>query len=136
MKYLKKFHTNADYQTFKEGDDWVTPNVSTIEEDNGIFYNEILKLISFTLSDGFGEEAIRYALPNTTWADWVNTEYNENGTFYVTVNNLSVSMPNTNNPFSTRLFKGGEAAGMAGDDCLSTDVILDGHYYYQASEPF
>lgn len=32
MKYLKRFQTNADYQTFKGGGDWVTPNVSTIEE--------------------------------------------------------------------------------------------------------
>lgn len=33
MKHLKKFQTNADYQTFKNGSDYVTPNVSLIKEN-------------------------------------------------------------------------------------------------------
>lgn len=33
MKYLKKFQTNADYQVFKNGSDYVTPNVSLIKEN-------------------------------------------------------------------------------------------------------
>lgn len=33
MKHLKKFQTNADYQTFKNGSDYVTPNVILIKEN-------------------------------------------------------------------------------------------------------
>lgn len=43
MKYLKKFQTNADYQAFKNGDDWVTPNVSVIEETSELAYNPYTK---------------------------------------------------------------------------------------------
>lgn len=38
MKYLKKFQTNADYQAFRGGGDWITPNVSIITEDDTIVF--------------------------------------------------------------------------------------------------
>lgn len=50
MEYLKIFSSESDYQTFKEGNDWITPNVSIIEENKGIKYNA--KKLAFTLKDG------------------------------------------------------------------------------------
>jgi hypothetical protein len=38
MKYINKFSTDADYQTFKSGDDWVLPNVSLVTENNKLVY--------------------------------------------------------------------------------------------------
>ena len=31
-KYLKRFKTEADYQAFKDSENWVSPNVSTIDD--------------------------------------------------------------------------------------------------------
>lgn len=45
MKYLKKFSTESEYQTFKNSDDWVKPNLSAIVEPspviifNGVHFN-------------------------------------------------------------------------------------------------
>jgi hypothetical protein len=36
MKYINRFSTNADYQTFTEGGGYVTPNVCYVEETDGI----------------------------------------------------------------------------------------------------
>jgi hypothetical protein len=36
MKYINKFSTNADYQAFTGGDDYVTPNICYVDETNGI----------------------------------------------------------------------------------------------------
>lgn len=49
MKYLKKFQTNADYQTFKGSDDWITPNVSLIEEEIPVV---IYSIAPITLIEG------------------------------------------------------------------------------------
>lgn len=40
MKYINKFHTNADYQTFTDGDGYVTPNICYVEEYDGIIMKE------------------------------------------------------------------------------------------------
>jgi hypothetical protein len=74
MKYLKKFQTNTDYQTFKGGSDWLTPNVSAIEEDNGVFYNKET-IIFYTVQTIYNIKTTHQALPGMTWNDWVNSEY-------------------------------------------------------------
>ena len=38
MYYLKKFQIDSEYQEFKGGD-FITPNVSTVEENNKVYYN-------------------------------------------------------------------------------------------------
>jgi hypothetical protein len=50
MKYINKFSTNTDYQTFKGSSYWVTPNISYIEEEKKCKYN--VKKLAFTLSRG------------------------------------------------------------------------------------
>lgn len=37
-KYLKKFETEADYQAFKDSDEWIIPNVSAIYDAGEVFY--------------------------------------------------------------------------------------------------
>jgi hypothetical protein len=39
MKYLKKFNQASEYEAFKVGDEYITPNVSYIIEGNGVVYN-------------------------------------------------------------------------------------------------
>ena len=36
MKYLKRFNKNVDYDAFKNGDKYITPNISYINESRGI----------------------------------------------------------------------------------------------------
>lgn len=59
MRYLKKFSTESDYQTFKEGVEYLEPNVSSITDNNKIYYNSIslYKFIDLGLPSG------------TKWAD-------------------------------------------------------------------
>ena len=38
-KYLAKFRSTSDYNTFAESDDYITPNVSAIYGSNIVFYN-------------------------------------------------------------------------------------------------
>ena len=39
MKYLKYFKTDADYQNYFNSDDFVSPNVSYVEDTNVVYYN-------------------------------------------------------------------------------------------------
>lgn len=55
MKYLKKFQTNADYQTFKGSSDYVKPNLSAIVESTPIIiFNSVHFNLQFpvTLIEG------------------------------------------------------------------------------------
>jgi hypothetical protein len=36
MKYINKFSSNSDYQAFKEGDGYVTPNICYVTESKGL----------------------------------------------------------------------------------------------------
>ena len=37
-KYLKRFELQSEYQAFKESEDWITPNVSTIDDVTKVHY--------------------------------------------------------------------------------------------------
>ena len=41
MKYLKQFANQSDYQTFKDSEDYVLPNVSYVVETNGVSYEPL-----------------------------------------------------------------------------------------------
>lgn len=77
MKYLRKFQTNADYQAYKGGGDWVTPNVSLITGDNNIVYepsDNTISLITFTIfEDGDGFTKQFTAEEGMTWEEWINS---------------------------------------------------------------
>ena len=72
MKHLKLFQTEAEYTAYKNGNDFVTPNVSYIVDSTNTFYNPI-KLITFTV-----ENVSYQAIEGMTWEDWVNSSYNTN----------------------------------------------------------
>ena len=40
MKYLKKFETNAEYETYKDSEDYITPNVSYCVEQTEVHYEK------------------------------------------------------------------------------------------------
>ena len=40
MKYLKKFETHTAYQTYKDSDDYITPNVSYCVDQNEVHYEK------------------------------------------------------------------------------------------------
>lgn len=141
MKYLKKFSTESEYQTFKNGDDWVTPNVSAIEEDNGLFYNEIPKLISFTVycgGDGFTKEYT--AEEGMTWEEWINSGK------YDTSNRLGSIAIRYNAPLNTGgTINAVNCAGAnysfyydlskpAGGTCAENDIIENGATYTARGE--
>ena len=50
MKYLKYFKTDADYQNYFNSDDFVTPNVSYVEDADVVYYNPIKSIIYATYS--------------------------------------------------------------------------------------
>lgn len=77
MKYLKKFTNLSDYETFKVGGKYITPNVSLIADDNSVMFNPMIppKLITFTVilyGDGFTK--IYTAEEGMTWENWINCD--------------------------------------------------------------
>jgi hypothetical protein len=55
-KYLKFFNEDTDYQAFKEGEEYILPNVSYAVNDNKVFFNksdnEMDYYLSFKATDG------------------------------------------------------------------------------------
>lgn len=54
MKYIKHFKSTSDYLSFNTGEDWLTPNISLIEETNKVYYNkkETIQLCDVAYWDG------------------------------------------------------------------------------------
>lgn len=88
MKYLKKFQTNADYQTFKGSSDWVTPNVSLVTGDNHkIIFSPSSATPKFILEwngtedmGGVGYTHMEFEFePGMTVNNWMSSSYNTYG---------------------------------------------------------
>lgn len=114
MKHLKKFQTNADYQAFRGGGDWVTPNVSVIVEDDTIMFEpfaDAVSLITFTVH--MTEYQTKEGM---TWEEWCDSEYNVNGFYidssYVRIDSIYVV-----------------------DGVTPTDVICNGYQYFKHVGP-
>lgn len=119
MKYLKKFQTNTDYQAFKDGDNWVTPNVSTIEENKSVKYN--VKELTFTLNGGYnGDNGVyifnflfnKYGLNykgTITETITITGTFSENGTYN------TIKIENTSNG---RIYFGETSAYLKSDGYL------------------
>lgn len=43
MKYLKKFETHAEYEAYKNSQDYITPNVSWCLDNNEVHFNKYIK---------------------------------------------------------------------------------------------
>lgn len=39
MKYLKLFDTESDYLAYRDGSDYLKPNVSLSDDKGGVYYN-------------------------------------------------------------------------------------------------
>ena len=67
MKYIKLFNTTTEYNSFKDGDSYILPNVSHIVNDNVVMFSPARKAdITFSYdigeSDGWGM--------NVTWVPY------------------------------------------------------------------
>lgn len=70
MKYLKYFEQASAYEAYKNGSDYITPNVSYVEENEGVSYNP---LVLITCQVGTNQYQAREGM---TWRQWVDSEYN------------------------------------------------------------
>lgn len=86
MKYLRVFNNDAEYQQFKDGDEYITPNVCLNKETNGI------KIVEYDFEDGEDNSSLitfsiespnpefplleRQAESGMTWEEWVHSNYN------------------------------------------------------------
>lgn len=89
-EYLKVFKNESDYQTFREGEDWITPNVSLIETTSS---GENISQINFhkyeppklhiyiTMYDVMYDIIYEEGM---TWGEWINSKYNIHPTTNIT----------------------------------------------------
>ena len=83
MKYIKKFKTDSDFQTFKGSKDYVTPNISHIVETEN---NTLRKNIKFTI-DGKEYNVGKHM----TWEEWIghdNHAHYNNGFYSIENGNV------------------------------------------------
>jgi hypothetical protein len=82
MKYINKFSTNADYQAFTGGDNYITPNICYVTELKGLKFKPKEKiapvLIIFYIETGLGTHIYKEyeCEKDMTWGQWVNSKYN------------------------------------------------------------
>lgn len=114
MKYLKYFTNESDYQTFKDSEEYITPNVSYVEEINGVKFNPnvtSVSLIEFTV-----EGTPYQAEEGMTWQEFVDSNYNDG---HVTINKSYVKYD-------------GATIDNGGSFALASDVIVNGGTYNRA----
>ena len=51
MKYLKKFNQASEYEAFKVGDEYITPNVSYVVDGGGVMFNPGIKPLVYNMVD-------------------------------------------------------------------------------------
>ena len=85
--YFRKFEKISDYETFKNSEDWITPNICKIMEDGTIMYNEYEKPKNYLRFTSIEDSTIsltnkrsntpnvEYSLNGTT--DWTTWDYSE-----------------------------------------------------------
>lgn len=134
MKYLKKFNNSSDYESFKEGEEYVTPNVSLITDNNSVMFNpKVVEIINFKINfKGASLTKDYISEKNMTWEEWVNSnKYDINGPWgdiYIQKNE------------STSLVYGGGSSWYYqvqkpdGSTCTSTDIIEDNTTYIVKGE--
>lgn len=84
MKYIKRFSKVSDYETFRGGGEYITPNISLIDDGKRVYsekkVNNESNLITFRINN------IEYqAEEGMTWAEWCDSKYNSIG-LYVLMN--------------------------------------------------
>lgn len=51
MKYLKQFKQVSEYEAFKAGDEYITPNVSFVEDSNEVMFGPVVKSLVYNMVD-------------------------------------------------------------------------------------
>lgn len=62
MKYLKYFTNESDYQTFKESEDYILPNVSYVEDSNEVMFNPLVKSVRIFDNTSYDDRKALYDL--------------------------------------------------------------------------
>lgn len=82
MKYLKKFQTESELNTFNSSSEFIRPNLCAVVERVGvegvrpIIFTPKPSIITFTV-DGVAYEAD----PGMYWHEWLESDYNTVGAF-------------------------------------------------------
>lgn len=92
MKYLKVFKNASDYQEFRGGGDYMTPNICLLEDNYNIVLEpkgEVLKQFSI-LRMGLSQTERKYFnfKEGMTWGEWINSEYCVDWYFYIQYNKI------------------------------------------------
>lgn len=66
MKYLKKFNQTSEYEVFKVGDEYITPNVSFVKDSNEVMFNSVIKQIRIFDDTSYDDRKALYDLCFTT----------------------------------------------------------------------
>ena len=80
MKYLKKFNTHSEYETFKQSAEYIEPNVSVCVNENEVHYNPIVigshEYVDLGLPTGtlWATENIKDANGNELYFAWGETQ--------------------------------------------------------------
>jgi hypothetical protein len=80
MIYLRIFDTNDDYDSFKNGEEWITPNVSVIVDTLDVKYHNVLKnYLTFKAIEDSTIALKAKTSPNVLYSidngEWVNWDY-------------------------------------------------------------
>ena len=122
MKHVKEFKTQANYEIFKSGSDFVKPNVSYITDDCEVKYNPSFYV--FTIE--YNSVKHYRCNPGDTWDKWIYSDENDgtvsiNGERYVCLSGESDK---------TLRYLGDKVHG--GTLEVLGDAIIDGaHYYFE-----
>jgi cell division protein YceG involved in septum cleavage len=146
MKYIKKFQTDTDYQAFKVGDDWITPNISVIEEkvssnnNDYIMFNEVEIISTFTVSVNSVSSVIEgpYKFKEgMTWNEFLNSKYN-NGKFLRATSYLNEGEVcyDLTEAWSVTPHVQNTQNSNGDDGVLLSDKIINGHVYHVSTGRF
>ena len=75
MKYLKYLQTTNDFESFKNSEDYILPNVSYVVETEGVSFDPSINLYNFTISGLFPSRKFDFE-SGMTWGAWIDSKYN------------------------------------------------------------
>lgn len=126
MKYLKKFQTESELNTFNSSSEFIRPNLCAVVERVGV---EGVRPIIFTPKPStitFTIDSVSYeADPGMYWHEWVNSGYNTINATFDTCEHGAISV-------------NGKELKLRNDGCVmcwedSSDAIIEGGDYYTGS---
>lgn len=118
MKYLKKFETHSDYETYKNGQDYIQPNVSWCVDMDDVHYDRYIPTetrIFATFNNTTDDSGMQFFGFAKGLKDNIDTrnlfevfEYDRGNGVYNTVNNPSMNMVINSNTGKSTLITFGQ----------------------------